>query len=294
MSEDQKPPYISYGRIGRLEFCPFSYFLEYEKGFKFEGNVYTAAGKATHSCAEDYAKDLEPDFWAYFVQNLRDLGPKAKKQLTEKKNRKKNKDLIKDWKAKGQALAKEAWLFVQKEFPDYDIFSIEGELFHPLEFKSDKDWHFNGIVDLVLKHKTKDHYIVLDYKTCSWGWKVEKKTDRVVTNQLAYYKHFICKKYNLNPKNVDTYFLLIKSNNLVVDKDGSVKPKMNQKAGKPYEVCEKIKTSSGTIKTNRALKVLNSSLQMMDKGFYPKNIKNCKKCDHYFDGTCPRSLKKKD
>ena len=45
-------------------------------------------------------------------------------------------------------------------------------------------------------------YYILDWKTCSWGWRSDKKRDQLTTYQLTLYKHYFAKKHNIDPKNI--------------------------------------------------------------------------------------------
>jgi hypothetical protein len=72
---------------------------------------------------------------------------------------------------------------------------------------------FKGFIDMVIKTKDKRGNTILyicDFKTCSWGWPVEKKQDRNLQYQILLYKHFLCKKFDLDPKFVRTAFVLLK------------------------------------------------------------------------------------
>ncbi len=58
---------------------------------------------------------------------------------------------------------------------------------------------FKGFIDLVIK--TPDgKYHVIDWKTCSWGWDMKKKTDKMMAYQLSFYKNYFAKKHNIDLK----------------------------------------------------------------------------------------------
>ena len=64
-------------------------------------------------------------------------------------------------------------------------------LFENIKDFDDEKYNFKGFIDLVLQ--TDDgKYHIIDWKTCSWGWKSEKKSDRLTTYQLTLYKKFFC------------------------------------------------------------------------------------------------------
>ena len=119
----------------------------------------------------------------------------------------------------------------------------------------DNDFDFKGFIDLVIK--TPDgKYHVLDWKTCSWGWQSKRKSDAMTTYQLTFYKHYFAQKHNIDPKNIETYFALLKR---TAKKDN----------------VEIFRVTSGTKKTENALNLLNKALHNIKKNFHPKNKSAC-------------------
>ena len=60
-------------------------------------------------------------------------------------------------------------------------------------------------------HTKKDEKIhLIDWKTCSWGWRREKKSDKTLAYQLVFYKHFYAQKYEVDPKHIECHFVLLK------------------------------------------------------------------------------------
>ena len=130
----------------------------------------------------------------------------------------------------------------------------------------DDEYNFKGFIDLVLK--TSDgKYHIIDWKTCSWGWDSRKKSDPMVTYQLTFYKHFYAKKHGIDPKNVETYFALLK------------------RTAKQNNV-EIFRVTSGPRKTNNALNFLNRALYNIQKDNHIKNRLSCKNCDFYKTEHC--------
>jgi len=120
------------------------------------------------------------------------------------------------------------------------------------------DYDFRGIVDLTIQ--TSDgKYHVIDWKTCSWGWDQRKKSDPMVTYQLTYYKHFLAKKHQIDLKDIETYFILLKR---VAKKDN----------------VEIVRISSGERKTSNALRLLENAVHNIDHGNFMKKKTSCRKC----------------
>ena len=71
------------------------------------------------------------------------------------------------------------------------------------------DYKFKGFIDAIVK--TVDGKVhIFDWKTCSWGWDAKKRSEPMVTYQLTLYKHYFCQKIDVDPKDVETHFALLK------------------------------------------------------------------------------------
>ena len=113
--------------------------------------------------------------------------------------------------------------------------------------------------DLILKTPDGKHHII-DWKTCSWGWDAKKRSDRLVTYQLTLYKNFYSLKYNIDIKDIETHFALLKR---TAKKDN----------------VEIFRVTSGPRKTKNALNLLlNAIYNISNKRFF-KNRLACTKCE---------------
>ena len=83
---------------------------------------------------------------------------------------------------------------------------------------------------------------------------LKKKSDTMVTYQLTLYKKFFCEKHGLDPKDVETYFGLLK------------------RTAKQDNV-EIFRVTSGARKTTNALKVLTNACNLINKGIKIKDNK---------------------
>jgi hypothetical protein len=169
-------------------------------------------------------------------------------------------------KTQGPELASIVLYALNTKFPGYRVVSSEEQIMTPID-DLDIDYNFKGFLDLVIK--TPDgKYHIIDWKSCSWGWDIEKKTDKITTYQLTYYKNFFCKKHNINPANVETYFGLLK------------------RTAKKNKI-EIFRVSSGPRKIKNALNILNKAVYNIDKKNYPKNLLKCSKCEFNKSEWCP-------
>ena len=123
----------------------------------------------------------------------------------------------------------------------------------PIE--GEEEYNFKGFIDAIVA--TPDGKIhIFDWKTCSWGWNAKKKNDKIVTYQLTLYKKYFCQKMNVDPKDVETHFALLK-----------------RTATKG--IVEFFRVTSGQRKTENALKLLSTALYNIKNQRYIKNRLSC-------------------
>ena len=107
-----------------------------------------------------------------------------------------------------------------------------------------------------------DKYHIVDWKTCSWGWDMRRKSEPMTTYQLTLYKHYYAQKHDINPKDVETHFALLK------------------RTAKKDQV-EIFRVTSGQKKSKNALNLLNKALYNIDKNIFIKNRLSCRNCGFY-------------
>ena len=254
--------HISYSEMKIFTECPYKWHLQYQQGVDgFTGNIFTAFGTALHSVCEETAlgvltEDKQPEhFDQVFLEEL--------KKLDEKPDSK----LIKEMREQSRNIFSQIFPELEKLFPGFSVFSSEEDLMENIT-ELDFDFKLKGFIDLVLK--TPDgKYHILDWKTCSWGWDLEKKSDKMTTYQLTLYKKFFCQKHNIDPKLVETYFGLLKR---TAKKDN----------------VEIFRVTSGNIKVKNATKVLTDSCNLINKGVIIKNRNSCSKCPFNNTEHCKR------
>ena len=257
--------HISYSELKEWTNCAWKHKLTYlEKLKEFTGNEYTAFGTAVHTVCENLitgakinAKELFQEEFLKNLQLLKEKNPDIQLRV----------DLVNDMRTQGEKITEYVLPAVKESFGAFELVSVEEKLYEPI---ADKDYDFKGFIDLVIK--TKDNkYHIIDWKTCSWGWDSRQRTDKMITYQLTLYKHFWCEKHNVDPLEAETHFALLKrtaKNNIV----------------------EIFKVSSGTKKTNNALKLLNKAIYNIKKSNFVKNRLSCHGrygvCDFYKTQHC--------
>lgn len=241
--------HISFSEIKIWDECPHKHKLLYIDNLKlFKGNEYTAFGKAIHAVSEYYLTSPPPQppsdfFEAEFLKELKDL-------RTDVPGIELNASMIKDMRAQGRLLAPLIVPALKEHFGDYEVFSVEEELYEDIS----NNKKYKGFVDLVVKKG--ETYHIIDWKSCSWGWDARRKNDRMTTYQLAYYKNFFCEKHNVDPKNVNVYFGLLK------------------RTAKKNHV-EIFDVTCGNKKIKNSLKLMEHAIYNIDKGNFVKNRLSC-------------------
>jgi hypothetical protein len=254
--------HISFSELKDWKFCPFYHKLTRVDGIDgFTGNEYTAFGSAIHSVCEKklLEEEITDDF---FVEEL-------KKNISElDEEHEINKKLVLDMIGQGKRIIPEIEDALREYFPEFDVMAVEMPLFEPI--KNEDDYNFKGFIDAVVA--TPDGKIhIFDWKTCSWGWNAKKRSEPMVTYQLTLYKHYFCQKMNIDPKDVETHFALLK-----------------RTANKNR--VEFFRVTSGPKKTENALKLLNTALYNIQKKRYIKNKLSCTGgygCKFYNTKHCP-------
>ena len=70
--------------------------------------------------------------------------------------------------------------------------------------------HFIGFIDILLKDKSSDEYIIIDLKTSTRGWNKYQKADKIKTSQMLLYKKFYSEKYNIPLDKIKVEYQILK------------------------------------------------------------------------------------
>ena len=194
--------HISFSELKVWNECPHKHKLQYiDKVKVFTSTEYTCFGIAIHeTCEKSLLKEITEDQHDEYFEN------KFKQEISIIKSQTEiNEVLVLDMVAQGKAILSELYESIKTYLGEYEVVSTEEPLFERIQ-KLDFEYDFKGFIDLIIK--TPDgKYHIIDWKSCSWGWSQEKKTDPMVTYQLTYYKHFYAQKFNIDPKMIETMAL---------------------------------------------------------------------------------------
>ncbi len=255
-------PHISYSELKDWVHCAFYHKLtRVDKIDGFKGNTHTAFGTAMHSVCEKklLQEEVNDDF---FIQEFENCLEKLDDDV------KIDNKLVSEMRVQGKEIIPEIEDALSNYFEEYEVMAVEMSLYEPI--KTEEDYQFKGYIDAVVA--TPDGKVhIFDWKTCSWGWDSRRKSDKIVNYQLTLYKHFFCQKMDIDPKNVETHFALLK------------------RTAKKNRV-EFFRVTSGQQKTKNALKTLNMALYNIKKKRYIKNRLSCTAkfgCKFYRTEHCP-------
>jgi hypothetical protein len=255
-------PHISYSELKDWAFCPFYHKLtRVDKIDGFKGNAYTAFGTAVHSVCEKKLLKEEFDDEQYFIDTFADCISDLPSDVEV------DSGLVDQMVGQGKEIIPEIEDALEDYFEEFEVMAVEMPLMEAID---GDEKMFKGYIDAVVS--TPDGKVhIFDWKTCSWGWDSKKKSDKLVTYQLTLYKHFFCQKMNIDPKDVETHFALLK------------------RTAKKNRV-EFFRVTSGAKKTENALKLLRTALYNIKNSRYIKNRLSCTGgygCKFYKTEHCP-------
>ena len=257
--------HISFSELKNWALCPYNHKLSYVDRIRlFQGNEYTAFGTAIHDTCErllTLKESEELDAKNYFtLQFLKELEGLKEKGIELRS------DMVTSMRTEGLMLVEKVLPALYDHFGSFELISAEEKLMVPIhEFEAVK-YNFKGFIDVVLK--TPDgKYHVIDWKTCSWGWHMRKKSDPILSYQLTLYKRFFAQKHNIELKDIETHFALLKR---TAKKDN----------------VEIFRVTSGPKKMKNALNLMTKALYNITKRNYLKNRLSCTRCDFYQTEHC--------
>ena len=257
--------HISFSELKVWEECSFKHKLQYVDKVKlFNSNEYTTFGTAIHETNErTLLKEIDKEkAYEYFLEVF-DREVSAINILDNSKSEK----LINEMKTQAKGILADVYPAMEKYFGEYEVVSTEETLMEKIN-NLDFEFLFKGFIDAVIK--TADgKYHVIDWKTCSWGWDIQKKTAPMTTYQLTFYKQYFAQKHNIDPDMIETHFALLKRT-----------AKKNQ--------VELFKVSSGEKKTNNANTLLTKAIINIKNGKYVKNKLACSNCEFKNTEHCPK------
>jgi len=249
--------HISYSEFSKWYACPYQHKIVYVDGNKlFKGNIFTAFGTAIHTVCENLILGQPVKEGLLEEQFTKELQSLEEPVLPEEKE---------IFLRQGKEIIPHILPAATEYFGEYEVFSTEEKLYEKIIHNNLDLCSFKGYIDLVIKKD--DKYHIIDWKSCSWGWDSRKKNDKIVTYQLALYKHFFALKHKIDPDNIETHFALLK------------------RTSKKNKV-EFFRVSSGKKRVGNAYKLLIKSLNFIKNKRFFKNRLSCERCEFYKTRYC--------
>jgi len=242
-------PHISFSALKDWNFCAWYHKLtRIDKVSRFEGNAFTAFGNAIHDVCEKKLLKEDIDEEKVFLDKFEHF----LSELPEEQDSK----LVEQMRTQGKEIIPEIEDALEDYFGDYEVLGAEIPLNEPIQ---DEDaFIFKGYIDGVVA--TPDGKVhIFDWKSCSWGWDARRRNAPMTTYQLTLYKHYFARKMDVDPKDIETHFALLK------------------RTSKKDRV-EFFRVTSGPRKTENALKLLKKALYNIKNKRYIKNRLSCKNC----------------
>ena len=263
--------HVSYSEVRQWKECPWRHKLLYiDKLRTFEESPHLHYGTIIHDACEHFLKTRElkieeakqkiSEAWdehgfdsEAFIQ--------AQSIRSQAQGWKYKHSKLKDWLDWAEAGMLSIPTFLDTTFPNWEIVSAEEPIYESIENINTK---FKGYIDCIIKvpYKNSFKYWIIDWKTSNGrGWSIDKQRDFLVQAQVILYKSFWGAKNNIDMKNIQCGFVLLK------------KVKTSSKS------CQLIKVSSGPKSLEKSQKLIRSMIKTVEKQFYLKNRESCKFCD---------------
>jgi hypothetical protein len=256
--------HVSFSEMRDWQDCSFRHKLKFvDKVPTIDVGVHADFGTACHAACEHFMRTRVMDlkiFKTTFYELWKEHAPNLPEEYTV--------EAFKQFAQEGLALLPEVPSWLDETFPGWAYVDAEHLLYEPIP---GRQYAFKGYIDAIITcpgPRGKLLTWLIDFKTCGWGWKSEKKSDPNVCAQLVNYKNFWSTKTGTDPKDVRCAFVLLKRN------------------AKPGKHCEMVTTSAGEVTTNRALKVINNMVVSVERGIAIKNRANCTWCKFYNTPHC--------
>ena len=253
MSEEKKK-HVSFSAMQTWTTCPYKYKLSYIDKIRDSYSPYLDYGSAVHDAIDTWFRE-GVNLLDEFEILLRKYVAKNSENYKESQKNVMDIDL---WLQQGKKTLSKIEKFLKKEYKDYVIHDTEEELYEDIE---GQEFKFKGFIDVIMKHKEEEKYVLIDWKTTTWGWNREVRGDKVKKMQPLLYKHFWCKKHGIPLEDVEATFVLLKRT-----------AKRN--------ICERIGIRSTDKYLDRATDNLNRFMYGLKLGNFVKNKRACDGCDY--------------
>jgi hypothetical protein len=274
---------VSWSQLSMYDACPRQWKLSYiDKLAKRESSIHLIFGIAMHNVIQSYLKTL----YASTVREANEL-PLMEMLETDMKKRftsayekqgtfPATKEEMLEFFYDGEKILNYLVSHQNEYFPkkNHRLLGIEKSLSDPIN----DGLNFIGYLDVVILNEATNTIKIMDLKTSTNGWNKWQKADKGKTNQLLLYKHFYSKLYEVELKDIEVEFLIVKR-------------KLYENVDYYQKRFQKVKPASGKPSIGKVLRTFEAFLDAAfdESGAYKternyiavagKNKKNCRWCE---------------
>lgn len=192
--------HISFSEFSKYQSCGHRHLIEkYLKLVEEETSIHLIFGNSIHKAIELGIKDkydvekrvltFREDFTRNMQNNLRES-----QEYQELNN----------YLEQGENIIRS--LSTEKILDKYDVVGVELPLYEKLY----NNFHFKGFIDLILKDKKNERYLIIDWKTSGESWDIsKKKKDITFMAQMRLYKYFFARKNNISFEEIDCKYIVL-------------------------------------------------------------------------------------
>lgn len=207
---------ISFSQLSTYRNCPLCWSRAYVLGeAPYSPSIHTTFGTAVHETLQTWLDKLYND--SVKVSEELDLHELLKENL--------RKVYASEKKAFGKdfSTAEELSSFYQDGVAIVDYVKKHRKAFFnpskgewlvgceiPLLYKLQDKFYFKGFIDVLTYDEKQDIWKIWDIKTSTSSWSPETKADKVKTDQILLYKHFLSQEFNIEPDKIEVEYFIVK------------------------------------------------------------------------------------
>lgn len=279
---------VSYSQYGMYSTCQQQYKLKYvDKLGESSANIHTIFGSAMHETIQHFLDvmynvtkkqaltlNLEGMLYDKLVEHF--TNEKEKMEGRFPCTKEELDEFFEDGKLILEYFTKKLDKLYSKS--GFELVAIE----QMLNAEVKPGVNFVGFIDVLLKDKTTQEYIIIDLKTSTRGWNKYQKNDKVKTSQMLLYKKFYSEKYDIPLDKIKVEYQILKR-------------KLWEAADFPVPRISKFVPANGKPSVNRAWdgflgfvnNVFGENGEIIQTDFPTNKGKHCDWCEFKERNLCP-------
>jgi len=279
---------VSYSQYGMYSTCQQQYKLKYvDKLGESSANIHTIFGSAMHETIQHFLDvmynvtkkqaltlNLEGMLYDSLVEHF--TNEKEKMEGRFPCTKQELDEFFEDGKLILEYFTKKLDKLYSKS--GFELVAIE----QMLNAEVKPGVNFVGFIDVLLKDKTTQEYIIIDLKTSTRGWNKYQKNDKVKTSQMLLYKKFYSEKYDIPLDKIKVEYQILKR-------------KLQENTDYPIPRISKFVPANGKPSVNRAWdgflgfvnNVFGENGEIIQTDFPTNKGKHCDWCEFKERNLCP-------